>query len=355
MAKYKIVLDTNIIHDNDPKDLSALFRSDLDDLYNFLKNNPKLSDVAIAIPKMVIDERIAQRMLQIESSIGKIEASFEQLGSFGIKEPADNYKKEDYKFALQKNADEIAKKYSIEILPTPGKLQEKLIERSLKKTKPFRKEKDVGFKDTIIWLAILGDAEENGGVEYIFCTDNDADFDAEEFKTLFGREIKIIKNLGALKEYLDSELVLNLKLKALNGEIEAIIKKKYIPEIMMKINSELNETPSSGYLNLRSSPFVSVYPSLSQSPTIAYRLKDMTFRNISKSGADDYDIDLEVAVVPIKKQESFVRFEYMEVFNTTIDSPAINCSLKIGFKKDADFINIRTVDIAQTFFVSATN
>jgi hypothetical protein len=212
--KYSIILDTNIIWVNDDK-YAKLFNTQFFDLIDFVKNHKAIKDFDICIPKVVLDERIYQRVDQIKPRLEKIDEAKKLLGEFAeikIK------KKENPEKILDKKAKEIIKKHNIKILDYPNVNQKEIIKEACSKKPPFFNGGKQEYKDKIIWETIK-EHSKNSKSNCIFLTNNSSDFDESilkpEFQTISKKEFKIFQDIGSLKLDLDEKFDLKLDLDAL--------------------------------------------------------------------------------------------------------------------------------------------
>lgn len=88
----------------------------------------------------------------------------------------------------------------------------------------------------------MADAKKNSEYRYILCTNNTGQFNCEPLKLEFVENNKsnllIVRDLKELKQLIDKELKLDLKLKALNKKIENKIKSN-TGDIMVAFNSAI--------------------------------------------------------------------------------------------------------------------
>jgi hypothetical protein len=236
--EYCVVFDSNTLYEVQDR-VPIIFNSNLNELKEFI-SKAKIENVVIKIPEMVIKERIKQCLDEIKNKVERIDKDLRFLQTLGVKSAEEEYKKVDYNKILNIKIDKFIKDNLIEVINIPKIEQDEVINRVINKICPF-KDKDKGFKDTIIWLSIINDAKQNPNVNYIFCSNNTSDFNEDllisEFKLISKKEFKICKNMIDLKEYLNQKLVLRLELKKLYDLVEKKVK-EHIGEIMIKLHSE---------------------------------------------------------------------------------------------------------------------
>ena len=76
--KYKVVIDTNIIWMNNEDKISKLVNCSLADSSGFILENKLSEKIILAIPEIVIQERIEQVLCQINEIVKKIEKNQQQ-------------------------------------------------------------------------------------------------------------------------------------------------------------------------------------------------------------------------------------------------------------------------------------
>lgn len=310
---YKIIFDTNIIWLNDEDKISKLFNSSINESVKFIKDNSLSKNITIAIPEVVLQERIEQTLCQIKEVVKKIENGINALSGFGIKISEKNYKK-NFKKKILENLDKILNKSEIEILKTPKFNQRKLIERSLKKIKPFNGDGDKGFKDTLLWLTVIDDVKKCKDINYILCTNNIIDFNIEElsteFKNLGKGDFNIVGNLKDLKQFLDKELDLKLELKELYKQIDNEVKLK-IGDLMVHFNAE--KIKNNDYSSELSFHDVHYNTSLAgrflgstndEDNIVGYDFKDINIQDINELKKGVFEIRADLIVKPRYKKDN---------------------------------------------------
>lgn len=214
MEEYFIVLDTNIVHIQDREDISKIFSAEATNIRKFIEEN-ELKNVQACFPEMVIKERIHQRVIEFLDVQEKLNTCVKSMNGINKNVVKSLLKEEEIQKELEDKAQKFVSDNKFRIIQNPP-LGEDLIERAVKRIKPFR-DKDVGFKDTIIWLSILNDAKNKNNKNYILLSENTRDFEEssliKQFKEVSKKKFKLCKNLGELKEYLDNELTLSLNIK----------------------------------------------------------------------------------------------------------------------------------------------
>ncbi|MCK5450005.1 DUF4935 domain-containing protein [Candidatus Pacearchaeota archaeon] len=178
---------------------------------NFSFSASKNTLIQIAIPKIVLEELKYQQKNSFENEkrcLSENFKKFSQLPNSEIKLPDL-----DYDSYLDEKTLAYMGVYKIkEIENPPNEILNKLIEKVLKKEKPFYKsgfKVDSGFKDSIIWESILMFVSKNRYDKYFFPS-GDSDFEDEklkkEFAQITGRELSIVKEVADLKGKLEEEI-----------------------------------------------------------------------------------------------------------------------------------------------------
>ncbi len=167
--------------------------------------------IEIAIPKIVLEELKQQQNKSFEDDLLKLNENFKKFSDFP--ETELKFPKINYKDHLDEKTSAYMGVYKIKEIENPSKeILDKLIEKVLKKEKPFYKNKgsvDSGFKDNIIWESILKFVAENRYDKYFFLSD-DSDFEDEKLKMEFiqitRKELIIVKEVSDLKGILEEEI-----------------------------------------------------------------------------------------------------------------------------------------------------
>lgn len=300
--KYKIIFDTNIIWLNDEDKVGSLFNYSIHESIKFLQANDLSQRVFLAIPEIVKQERVEQILTQIENIVAKVKNGLISLSAFGVKNAERNYNKK-YRLLVNKRLNKFLNGNKIEVIRTPKFDQKDMIGRCVKKIKPFNGAGDKGFKDTLIWLSILRDAQKNNGLKYILCTNNIRDFDKDELinndKTLNNESFFVVKDLSGLKQFLDTKFNLDLELKAHYAQVENAILTK-IGEIMIDFNKQ-NVTRQDNLCDSYTSAMYttkSLFMYEEKERTIGYDFIDITIQDINESKNENYDIQADLAVKP---------------------------------------------------------
>lgn len=299
--KCRIFLDTNKVYTDKEESLKEVFNSNIKRLNKFINDN-NVKEVTLCLPEVVVKERIQQKIDNIQFNLQGANQRIKILREIGhrIKEIKP---KKDYRKKLKQSADLFIKNESIEIVPVPKIESEELIERALQKTKPF-KNKDTGFKDTLIFLTLVNDALKKKADKYILCTDNLGDFCEDvkiEFKNKTGKELIIIPGIIELEETLDNLYTLRLKRKERDETIKNTIFKK-IGEVMLAINKnnikeDSSYDPFSTHLNLRASAYdsISLYGSQTdQDEIVGYDFEDIHISDISEVSQFNFKVGITV-------------------------------------------------------------
>ncbi len=236
--KYKIVLDTNIVRLDGFENIKLLFSSAIIQLSKFLNKN-RLTQVSLAMPQCVIEERIQQREEEIRKEILAVELGIKHIYAFSEEVSSPDFSKLDIEKYYRQEAHEKLSGNKIEVISIPDLEHSTILKRALNRTKPFSKN-DKGYKDTLIWLSILEDAKNNIDTNYIFVTNNIKDFDHEEIKSEFkqfnSQNFHLVHSINEVEQFFDKELDLDLDLQQRNEKIEEEIKKN-VGALMIEINS----------------------------------------------------------------------------------------------------------------------
>lgn len=185
--KIFVVFDTNIIKLLNPNLKEFSFGRTYNIFEDFVINN-ELNNIKICVPKIVIEELITQYIEEyknikqkVKTEFDKIEQEANQIGwNINLEKEFDKENK-DYVEYIKKKAYEyitVHKKLTVIDFPSNEKMT-KIIDRSIRKKKPFFKGKykqksfsDAGFKDVIFIESIIEFSEKEKGRFLILTKDN---------------------------------------------------------------------------------------------------------------------------------------------------------------------------------------
>ncbi len=313
--KYKIILDTNFIWNDQNNGLGVIFSEHLNQLSAFIKKHDLMASVQICLPEMVIKERVAQKVRKADEFRRNSMLALKSLETINLKVGNKKFEIIDLEKAFKKKAADIVSTNNIEVIPIPKIKNHDIINRSLRKIPPFsKKNTDSGYKDTIIWLSILEDAKKSKDFEYIFCTENTNDFIipecADEFKKITKINIEFVNNLDELKLFLDKELILNLELKKLNERITDEIK-QHLGNLNIEFNKfvrkEPDPFPRNPYTSLRA--FDSILGEENKGAIKGYNVLNFAPTNIDQKNKYQFSIEGDLMVEEVfdnSKNEPFL-------------------------------------------------
>lgn len=247
--KFKVFFDSNqLFNRNGP--LGEPFDNTIHDLHEFLEKNNILDKVTVCLPEVVIKERIRSKLEDIEDKIVGVNDRIRSLKSLGydLKE-VESLTIDEHKEMLTSKVEEVIKKYSLQEVSNKEIDVDNLIDKSIAKIKPFN-DQGVGLKDTLIFLSIIDDANEDTSADvYIFCSNNSKQFGdevAEQFAQATDKQMIIVNNVEGVKEKLDELVPLELHLEERNDKIRELIMKK-----VGTITKQINDFSSSSLVRDR--------------------------------------------------------------------------------------------------------
>jgi len=185
MLSLNIFLDTNVVKNHN----TDLTKFELNETYRVLKNfiiENEVENVKVLIPRIVIEELISQYIAEYKETVNHLNSEITKLKISADKVQWDININKNFEKSFRDYIEFIKNKVQIFIeeekdflevveFPGEGKLF-KIIERSLKKKKPFFSGKhqkkdfsDAGFKD-VIFLESIIEYLENKEVEYLIIT-----------------------------------------------------------------------------------------------------------------------------------------------------------------------------------------
>jgi hypothetical protein len=231
---YAIVIDTNALGDYKKGNLVCKNFKYLSvgkfiflELIKYIRDNNLSDRINLVVPKIVLEELKEQQKKEFHKDIKKLDANFAQfseLEGFNIRKPTTL----NYEDLLSNTSGSFMRTHNIKILDYPdNSILPKLINKAIKKYKPFykRNDSDSGFKDAILWESLLHYAKNNNTQKFILFSD-DSDFNEEhlltEFRTEVGTDLQIKQTLAEVKSFVEEVVNQNnefnevLKLVSLN-------------------------------------------------------------------------------------------------------------------------------------------
>ncbi len=188
---------------------------------NFIIENKKLNEVIetlcgdfdVYVTQVSIDERIAQLCNDEKrkyDEIDKLKQKYKGILSFKILKEQEA-RLTELKNAIQRNYIDLFKDNIIPFNKTSEMFSE-VLKRAYDKTAPFSNAdgaSDKGFKDSLIWIALLSFFKSNGNNSIVFVTNDggfikNADILCQEFKDVTGKTIEIKPN-SYYKSLLDKD------------------------------------------------------------------------------------------------------------------------------------------------------
>lgn len=304
---YKIIFDTEAVWINHGVDLNEVFHSSILVASEFLQKHD-VNNAKIYLPEMVIEERIQQKIENTKSLLNKVNNGLGRLSKIGYKfeKPKITKKLETH---FRKLSKDFLSKNKIGTLKMPRLKSKEIVDRAIKKIKPFN-DKMSGFKDTIILLSIIADAKISKDVECILVTNNKKDFSDKviaEFNQVTGKKLYIVGNVDELKVLLDDLVPLRLKLKQLHAGIKNEIEGE-IGTIMQELNKTIQPSPRGG--TTFDSFGISDYPHLTyasfheeKEEVVGYNFLDLKIENIAEGEGKIFHVEGTITVEPKYKNE----------------------------------------------------
>jgi hypothetical protein len=299
--KYKVVLDTEAIWNSSESGLDQVFSKHIGDIKAFLDEHGA-EDVQLCLSEMVVEERIQQKEEEAKQVISEVNEGLRRLKVLGYPNPAlDDTGIQPA--AFREFAEKYIKKYLVEVLPTPKLDPKELVSRAIKKLKPFN-DKGAGFKDTVILLSMIDDAQKTEGYEYILVSNNKRDFTAEvasSFLAVTNKKLHIVHDIEGLKSLLDAEIPLGLHLKKLHQEIKEAVGKK-VGTITLELNKAMVQKQDDPFslMGLTKYRAPTAYTALrlynerattpDESQITGYDFASLSIENISQSGTDNFQV-----------------------------------------------------------------
>jgi|GEM_PF-5576552 len=243
LKKYEIIIDTNGLGDYDNGHLKtdnlkflSINKAVYKGLISFLQDNALKEQFKIVVPKIVFEELKQQQIEIYNGQLNKLEDTFSKFKVFPeFQMIVPSF---DYNSHLETKIEVFTDKYEIDVIDyPPDSCLKKIIKRSINKEKPFyKKGKDSGFKDTIIWESIIAHAKNTPNTIFMFFS-KDKDFDDENLKKEFSKEtgakLMIFDSLANLKIEIDKLNSLKLDFERIRTEYE----QTFFPKIIRILRS----------------------------------------------------------------------------------------------------------------------
>jgi len=230
MTKEIIVFDTNFIWFEKDTNLKTIFSNSMTELIEFIEKN-KIKNVIIAIPQVVIDERLCQRQRNFYNFKKSVYDKVDSLKQINIQIDIKKLDELNYMQLLEEETRKFIKDNSIVLINLPEFDSKKIYDRALNKISPFMNDMH-GFKDTLIWLSIKKYAEQHQNLNILLLTDDKGFIESSLNKELKeNNQILIKKDLIELEEYFDIQHKLQLKLKKYYDEMLSV-SKSHLDDIM---------------------------------------------------------------------------------------------------------------------------
>lgn len=223
-----IIFDTNRLRATKADGVSYgefQFSSEFETFNAFIQDTGLTDYVNIAIPDLVIEELLQQKIEQFNDDMTSISQIGERLKELpnvdlnAIKLPDQDFKAREH---LRPKVEAYLKRNNFVILTISVNSSDRVLSelrgRAIERRPPFRgskNSKDAGFKDALIWQSILENDYQK--YDYVhFCT-SDLDFVAElkfEFEKYIGKTIDITKSTTLIQANLEKryfDLISNKK------------------------------------------------------------------------------------------------------------------------------------------------
>lgn len=215
----RIVLDTNIIfrdfHFSSPASRTLL-------------SGMAKANHSLYIPKIVFDEIVNKYVEGVGELLGKAR----RLGFLGLT-TNDSVVNDviQARLSYTEFLMRIVKSVGASILDYPTTSHEELVERALKRKKPFRSTDTGGYRDALVWETIKILASKNPKETIAFVSDNPKDFSDDSRKSLHS---DLIEELNALGDNVSSVLLYN--------NLDEFVSENILPvlELIEKVKAELD-------------------------------------------------------------------------------------------------------------------
>lgn len=317
----KIFLDTNIVTPSDYF-IGLLFNERIGELSRFLADH-RLENVNIYIPEIVIRERIQQVREEVGQKVNTINETINSYKSLLVR-IGKAKTRTSLQRVLRSQASSFIKKHKITAAPLPVVDSNNLIDRALAKRPPFNT-KGAGFKDALIYLTMLHDAQISNTDIYILCS-NDKGFTeslASEFNVETNKQLIILKEIAEVIVKLDEVLILELHLKERNRKIKNLLA-DHISDVIEIINQSMDTGPGSVDFEpyrLTWSGLSGVGNNIGGKP-VAYSYGKSDIENVTEKANGELHVDCMVTANIVYKENQEERkrsYLYEDIVNRTIN------------------------------------
>jgi hypothetical protein len=214
----RIILDTNIVF-RDFRFLSPASRT--------LFSGMVKANHSLYVPKVIFDEIVNKYVENVGELLGKAK----RLGFSGL--TVDNGVVDDVTQARSSYTEFLTRKFKsigAKFLEYPATSHEELVNRALRRRKPFRSTDTGGYRDTLIWETIKILACQKPKETIAFISDNPKDFSDDNKKSLHPQLIDELKALGE-----------NASDVLLFGSLDEFVSENILPilELIEKVKAEL--------------------------------------------------------------------------------------------------------------------
>lgn len=303
MKKVKIIFDNNLSIVGDGQPISNVFSASIARLNKFIRQNELEERVIVCLTETFKQEGVAELQTR---ALSKYQSGINSIGLLkGILEDT-TITKIDTKdlFDVIKNLfDKKVSEFKIEVLPLPQKTSIiDLSERAISYKAPFEKG-DKGFKDTLAWLSIMEDSENNTSFEYILISNDGIFSNIDAIKNEFygknHKEILVIKSADSIQEVLDEMLELGFSLEKIKDEViekikeDEAFKNKIKDGALKELSQPHNRLLSS--LNLH---FLSSYDPEWKSKVVNLIFEDVSANIKNNISKDLFEVEVNVTFIP---------------------------------------------------------
>ena len=206
MELTEVFFDTNFLRKKNIDDFSKFyFGTPFEDFIDFLGTNDVLDYYRINISEITIEELKKQIIDKYKEELSSLKESYKKFKNIhNIK--FDEDKEVKYNEILVKLMEDYIKFHNINIVETKNISLQNLLNRAIKKKKPFVGENgnsDKGFKDAVLWESIIEYAKKSKNTNFILFTKNIQDFPKElenEFKDITNKKIEILNEISVVQQ-----------------------------------------------------------------------------------------------------------------------------------------------------------
>lgn len=185
----KVVLDTNVL-------VADFFMTR--NAFKVLRSSPR-HRIKIMLPSVVIEETVTKYGETVQKHLSEIDSALKRLDGLRATEGVDrpNVLLEGVSQSFREFLMDQVKRMRVDVLETPTITHDEIVRRLLERRRPFNQQGE-GYRDTLIWEAVLGCLHHNSKVAFV--SNNWRDFASSKDGTQLAEDLlNDVEERGYLK------------------------------------------------------------------------------------------------------------------------------------------------------------